>query len=250
MKSVFVCVMVGMYVFAAPALGCDLEEKLDDGSLLGAGVMMIESPYKGVDDDVYPVPVLIFESQRFFVDKTVAGYYFNDKSHALRWAVIGSVRLQGYEADDSSDLNGMQDRDGALDGGLRMIWKNRIVEMILEGVTDVSGAHQGQELRLSVCKELFEGFLTPKASIKWQSDDLADYYYGVRPNEARAGRVEYSADADFEYTAGITVGLPLGKKWALFGDIECAFLGDEAEDSPVVGQDTRMRYVMGVVYRF
>jgi outer membrane protein len=239
-----------MFAFAVPAMGFDLEENLDDGSLLGAGAMILESPYKGVDDGVYPVPVLIFETKRFFVDKTVAGYYFNDKSNPVRLAVIGSLRLQGYKASDSNDLDGMLDRDRAFDGGLRLSWKNKVADVILEGVTDLSGAHQGQEFRLDFTKELFEGFLTPKAGIKWQSEDLTDYYYGVRPNEARVGRPEYAPDAGLEYMIGITIGLPLGEKWAMFGDIQCSFLGDEAKDSPIVDNDTLMRYVIGVVYRF
>ena len=110
MKRLFVCMLVSMFAFAVPATGWG-GELIDKGSLMGAGAMMIESPYKGVDDDVYPVPVLIFESRRFFADKTVFGYYFNDKSNPVRWAVIGSLRLLGYEVDDSSDLTGMQDRD-------------------------------------------------------------------------------------------------------------------------------------------
>jgi len=242
-----VLVITGMFIVPAIGWGSEL---IDPGSVLGAGAMLLESPYKGVDEDIYPVPVLIFESKRFFVDKTVAGYYFNDRSNAVRWAVIGSLRLQGYKARDSGDLDGMQDRDRAFDGGLRISWKSEIIDIILEGVTDVSGTHDGQELRLDVYKELFDGFLTPKAGIKWQSADLADYYYGVRPNEVKAGRAEYAADADLEYMVGITIGLPLGEKWALFGDIQCSFLGHEGRDSPVVGDDTLMRYVAGVVYRF
>ena len=260
MKRLFVCVLVSMFAFVVPAIGWavelidiivdNLEENLDDGSLLGVGVMIAESPYKGVDDDVYPVPVLVFEARQFFVDSTVFGYYFNDKSNPVRWAVIGSLRLQGYEDDDSSELNGMQDRDRAFDGGLRVSWENEIVDVILEGVTDLSGTHEGQELRLAVSKELFGGFLTPKAGIKWQSDDLVDYYYGVNSNEVKAGRVEHTADDDLECVVGITIGVPLGEKWALFGDIECSFLGGEVENSPIVGEDTLMRYVTGVVYRF
>lgn len=250
MKKMFVCVLMSLLVFSVPAIGCNLEEHLDDGSVLGLGAKMVENPYKGVDNDVYPVPVLIFESGRFFVDSTVAGYYFNDKASPVRWAVIGSLRLQGYEADDSSDLNGMQDRDWAFDGGLRISWKNEVIDMTLEGVIDLSGTHEGQELRLVFSKELFDGFLKPRAGIKWQSDDLVDYYYGVKPNEVMAGRVEYAADDDLEYMVGVTIGVPLGEKWAMFGDIECSFLGNEAGNSPIVGQDTLMRYVTGVVYRF
>lgn len=260
MRRSFVCVLVSMFALAVPAIGWgmelindiahSLEENLDDGSVLGLGAMIVESPYKGVDDDVYPVPVLVFESKQFFVDSTVFGYYFNDNSNPVRWAVIGSLRFQGYEADDSSDLNGMEDRDWAFDAGLRLSWKNELFDMNLEGVTDLSGTHQGQELRMVVSKELFGGFLTPKAGVKWQSEDLVGYYYGVNSNEVRAGRSQYSPDADIGYMAGLTIGIPLGEELVLIGDIECSFLGDEVQDSPIVGEDVIMRYVIGVVYRF
>jgi outer membrane protein len=223
---------------------------LDDGSHVGFGVMIDESPYRGVDDRIYPVPVLICESHRFFVDSTVAGYYLNDKTHSVRWAVIGSLRSQGYTAGDSGYLEGMHDRDWAFDGGLRVCWNNSLIDMTLDGVADVSGTHEGQELRLTVSKEFFDGFLTPRAGISWQSADLVDYYYGVMPSEVRVGRAAYTADDDVACVVGITVGVPWGEKWALFGDIQCSFPGDEVKDSPVVGQDTLMRYVTGVVYRF
>jgi len=245
--ALFLMLCVG--AVCIPAVGW-AGELIDPGSYMGAGAMSMESPYKGVDDSVYAVPVLIFESKRFFIDSSTFGYYFNDNTEPVRWAVIGSLRSQGYEADDSSDLAGMQDRDWAFDAGVRLSWKNRIIDMCLEAVADISGAYEGQEVRFGVSKRLFDGFLTPKAAVKWQSDDLVDYYYGVRPNEARAGRPEYSADTCLEYVAGITMGVPLGDAWALFGDIECTFLGHEAKDSPIAADDALMRYVAGAVYRF
>lgn len=248
MKKFLVCSLACLSAVLPPA--CRANELIDPGSYLGAGAMAIESPYKGVDDDVYPVPVLILESNRFFVDSTIFGFYLSESTEPLRWAVIGSLRSQGYEGDDSADLNGMEDRDWAFDSGVRMSWKNKIVDLAVEAVADVSGTYEGQELRLGVSKRLFEGFLIPKASVRWQSRDLTDYYYGVRQNEARAGRPAYTGHSGLEYMAGITAGLPLGGKWALFADAECTFLGDEAADSPITGDDSLMRYVAGVVYRF
>ncbi|MFA5100795.1 MAG: hypothetical protein WC547_07935, partial [Candidatus Omnitrophota bacterium] len=60
MRKFIVCVLVSLFFLSVPAYGWNLEDHLDDGSLLGAGAMLLESPYKGVDEDIYPVPVLIF----------------------------------------------------------------------------------------------------------------------------------------------------------------------------------------------
>lgn len=250
MRKLCVCMLAVISAYILPVAVWSMDLDIDAGSVAGAGVMIIENPYKGADDDVYPVPVLCLESRQFFIDSTVMGYYFNVNTDPVRWAVIGSLRSQGYEAGDSSDLSGMQDRDWAFDSGLRLSWKNKIMDMVLEGVTDVTSVHEGQEFRLIVSRKLLEGFLTPKAAVRWQSGKLVDYYYGVRPQEVRAGRAVHKAHADMEYMLGVTMGLPLGEKWALFGDVECTFLGDEARDSPIVGDDTLMRYAAGVVYRF
>ena len=250
MRKTFAAVLVSMAALSAPAAAWDLTGQMEEGSVLGAGAMMIESPYRGVDDTTYPVPVLIFEAKRFFVDKTVAGYYCNGPAEPLRWGVIGSLRLQGYEAGDSADLGGMRDRDMAFDAGLRILFKSKIVDTTLEAVTDVSGAHTGQEIRLGFSRVLFDGFLGLTAEVKWQSADLVRYYYGVDPGEARPGRGAYDPGDDLEYTAGATIGVPLGDRWAAFGDIQCVFLGDESADSPIAGDDAIMRYVVGAVYRF
>ena len=229
-----------------------IDEKVDDGSVLGGGVLVTQSPYEGIDDSIYAVPIISMETKQFFIDVMTFGYYFNSKEDPVRVGIIGAPRFQGYEdgQGESDLLNGMEDRDWAFDGGLRMKWENDLVDVHMDAVTDLSGKHEGQELRLGLSKQLFDGFLTPRATVGWKSEQLVDYYYGVRPGEARAGRAEYEPDAAMEYTAGLTIGVPLGDVWALVGDVQCNFLTDEITDSPIVDEDTLMSYTLGAVYRF
>jgi len=227
-----------------------LERDLEAGSVAGMGVMSMQQPYEGKDDEVYAVPLIVAEYKQFFIDADIFGYYFQPKEEPLRVALIASPRFQGYEDDDASLLNGMEDRDWAFDGGLRLSWPSELFDVNLEAVADLSGRHKGQELRAIFSKTLLEGFLTPKVGIKWQSQDLLDYYYGVKSSEATAGRPEYEPDSGLQYFAGLTLAVPLAEKWALVGDIQSYFLADEVKDSPIVNEDTLMRYVAGVVYRF
>lgn len=249
MKRSLLCALAVLAVSALPSTG-RAAGLFEEGSLLGAGVMLSESPYKGVDDEVSFVPVMILEEKRFFVEGTSFGYYFNDSSSPLRWALLGSLRLQGYDADDGSDLDGMRDRDRAFDGGLKVSWKNSVADLSLAAVADLSGTHEGQEVRLSASREFFKGGIKPRVGVSWQSEDLAGYYYGVNADEARPGRTAYAPGDDIEYSAGVRVGVPLGKRWALFADVGCTFLGGEAKDSPIVADDKLMRYMAGAAYRF
>ena len=44
-----------------------LEENLEDGSVLGLGVVYPERPYKGVDNEVIPAPIMVVEMKQFFI---------------------------------------------------------------------------------------------------------------------------------------------------------------------------------------
>lgn len=222
----------------------------EPGAVVGVGAMMPIRPYKGMDNDVYVVPILMLEYKYFFIDKSVFGYYFNEKGNGLRFGIIGAPHFGGYDSDDSRALRGMDDRDWGFDLGLRMEWENDYFDLAVDAMADISGTYKGQEVDLTVSKVLFNGFLTPRMGVSWQSKDLVDYYYGVERKEAMPGRNYYTPDADFEYVLGLMVSMPLGDKWALIGDVQCSFLGNEVQDSPIIDEDNVLRYTLGMVYRF
>lgn len=51
---------------------------------LGAGVGVVEHPYKDYDSDVYPIPVIAYESENFWFRGLGGGYYlWNDNADKL-----------------------------------------------------------------------------------------------------------------------------------------------------------------------
>jgi outer membrane protein len=228
----------------------ELETELEKGSIAGAGVMYAQSPYEDMDDTLYFAPVLVMEYKQFFIDATVLGYYLNPREDDFRVGLILSPRFQGYDSDDATALNGMEDREWAVDGGMRATWKTEMVNISAQAVADISGTHKGGEISVTFSKRFLDGLLMPRAGISWQSGDLNDYYYGVKASEATANRPEYEADSDIEYIIGLTTSVPVGEKWAVVGDMQCNFLGSNVQDSPIVNNETPMRYILGAVYRF
>jgi outer membrane protein len=249
--SVFICCIqtIGFAFEALKNIKDTLEESLEEGSVIGMGALYQQRPYKKVDSDIYPVPIISLEYKRFFIDETIFGFHLLDTDE-FKFSIVGAPRFWGYDADDSTALNGMQDRKASFDGGLRARWKNKFFTFTLTGLTDLLDEHQGQEVDLSLSKELWGRFLTPHIGVRWFSKDLVDYYYGVKSSEVTATRPAYEPDDTLNYVAGLTIAIPLGERWALITDVQYELLGDEIEDSPIVDEDGISRYLVGIVYRF
>lgn len=74
---------------------------------LGAGVGVVEHPYKQYDADVYPVPVISYESENFWFHGLGGGYYLwndtNDKlSITAYWSPMYFAGRQRQRADAST----------------------------------------------------------------------------------------------------------------------------------------------------
>lgn len=62
---------------------------------VGAGVGVINSPYKQYDRDVYPVPVITYEGENVWFRGLGGGYYlWNDTSDKLDHGLLRSNALQ------------------------------------------------------------------------------------------------------------------------------------------------------------
>lgn len=255
-EIIFLAVFLGVVCIPGAGYGAEffgrtfeIDQEELKGVNLGVGLLYSTSPYEGKEDNVYPVPLIEGRYKNIYSDGTSLGYIFAEKNE-FAFSVVGFPRLMGYEEDDSSDLNGMQDREWSLDAGLRAAWDNEFFSLAVTGLTDLFSRHQGQEFSAVISREFLEGAFIPRIGVKWWSDDLVDYYFGVVESEVRANRPEYAGDATTNFIAGFTAGLPLDDAWALVFDFEYEDFGSEVEDSPIVDADNVFRYVAGIVYRF
>ena len=90
-----------------------------DGKLtLGAGVGVVEHPYKQYDADVYPVPVISYESDNFWFHGLGGGYYlWNDTNDKLSVTAYWSPM---YFKPGDSDNSQMRKLDRHHDGGFEL----------------------------------------------------------------------------------------------------------------------------------
>lgn len=69
---------------------------------LGAGVGVVEHPYKDYDSDVYPIPVIAYESENFWFRGLGGGYYlWNDNADKL--SIMAYWSPMYFKPGDSDD---------------------------------------------------------------------------------------------------------------------------------------------------
>ncbi|MFC1698731.1 MipA/OmpV family protein [Candidatus Omnitrophota bacterium] len=261
-KQIFICLSVLFVVVLCVNPPCYARyysdqwevESTDDfsGLILGMGALYSTSPYEGVDDQVWPVPIILGRYQRFYADGASVGYVFHEMNQPkVDFSAVLAPRLMGYDSEDSDTLAGMEDRDWSLDGGLRARYTNEYFRLTATGLIDLAGNHEGFEFSTYISKTFFDGFLTPRFGIKVQSEDLVDYYYGVPASEATATRLEYIGDTTVNIVAGVVLAAPLPwENWVAVATFQYEHLGSEIEDSPIVDEDGIFTYTGGVAYKF
>jgi outer membrane protein len=158
----------------------------------------------------------------------------------------------GYEASDSPVLRGMAEREDSLWYGAAASWRNDVVDVSIELLTDASDNSGAERATLGLKREFDYGKFqfTPRVSATWLSEDYVDYYYGVTTAEALPSRAAYLGDAAVNFEAGLRTTYRLKPKQSLFLDVRAELLDDVIEASPIVDGSTQSSLFLGYVYMF
>ncbi|MFK8049489.1 MAG: MipA/OmpV family protein [Halioglobus sp.] len=160
---------------------------------------------------------------------------------------------------DSNDPNSASvarpeapERDITVDGGLEMLYNLGPSEFQLQVVTDISGEHDGQELWFSWARihKMGQLELVPSAGFNWKSSQAANYYYGVREDEATIALPEYRVGSAINVFARIGARYALNNHWNIIGVLQYEKLDHAISDSPAVKDDHVQTAFVGLYYEF
>jgi len=226
---------------------------------LGFGLRYGQSPYKGVDgvssiknDNQYDlVPLYLYEGKYLFMHGTSAGVHVY-RDDVFNVDLLARYRFDRLEADASDFLEGMEDRDQTVDGGLRFGLRGDWGSFEAEWVTDMLDYHNGEEFDFTYRYDFLwdKWQISPYFSYVRQDEDLADYYYGVNPDEATAERPEYHPGAREFYRAGVNSSYHLTSRWSINANLGFDGLGDSAKDSPIVDKQQVPSFFLSATYMF
>ncbi len=221
---------------------------------LGAGIL-VKPRYPGSSDAIaVPYPLIAFS--RFYVP----GYgQVDDENSTRRFAVYPSFNYIGKrDASHSSDLQGLDNVDWALEAGLGVSYRYdflRAFAEVRQGFNGYSGqvANFGVDLIGSPMQDL-ELRIGPRAG--WGSQNYMETYFGITPGEAANSPV---FDKSYKVGAGFnTVGLAgsasydLTDRWKLSVLAGWNRLIGDAGNSPIVQQGSQDQYYAGagMTYEF
>lgn len=218
---------------------------------LGLAAISSPEPYRGVDESPLVVPAISFAYKRFYFRGIYAGFTLFARN-GLELDVIARPRFAGYDAEDSPFLAGMEDRRISADLGFELEWQGERFGVRLTPVTDVLDRSGGQEVSLDLFTPWRRGpfRIEPRLGAVWQSADWADYYYGVRPEEALPGRPAFEPGDSIHLTGGVFAFAPVTRKLVFQAFVKAERLSGDVADSPIVEDDLGITGLVALSYQF
>jgi outer membrane scaffolding protein for murein synthesis (MipA/OmpV family) len=222
---------------------------------IGLGLGIKGSEYKGVDG-IANIQ-LEYRGEKFNIADETLSYSLTENDQ-FRFDIIAKAEARGYESDFADELTGMDDRDASLDLGGKIATKTRFGELSLAATTDISNNHKGQEADLRFGPKPFQSHWNGKrelsvgalAGAKWQSDEVIDYYYGVKTNEVTNDRAAYTGKSAITPYVGVQADVNLTEHLSLKAQALYKDLPKEITDSPIVDSDQELQLQTTVTYWF
>ncbi len=155
----------------------------------------------------------------------------------------------GQEAEPFKNLHR---RHTAAMAGLEVSSQLGALEWQLQLLTDVSGVHNGEELRLAISgAQNYGGHQLGLATgFSWKSADLLEYYYGVSADEASQALPAYTPSSGATPFVRLSWSKPLNRNWHWLGSLQYDHLSRAQRHSPLITNNQVVQIFVGGVYHF
>ena len=249
MKIINSLITIGFLISAQQVYATDKYDEPELSWGVGIGIISEDAGYTEVGSDSTAVPIFLVNYGKFYLMGPKFGYqlYGNDN---YAFGLTGNYRLEGYEAEDSPSLMGMDDRDGTLDLGVEYSYDTGFGKIGIEFVADTLGTHEGYQADVSFSYPInFDnGQLSPYIGAEHRSDDLVNYYYGVKSTEVTQIRQSYQADSAVNLVMGIRSAWFSGPHHRFVAMVQFKAFDDSIKDSPIVDADNTYNMILGYAY--
>jgi outer membrane protein len=221
---------------------------------LGAGVAVFESPYKQYSADVYPVPVISYESDDFWFRGFGGGYYlWNDQSDKLSITAYWSPMYFKPGDSDNNQLRQLDRRKSTMMAGLSYVHNTPYGFLRTTLAGDTLGNSNGITWDTAWLYRYTNGAftLTPGIGIEWSSENQNDYYYGISGDESRrSGLDRYDPNSSWSPYLELSANYRFAGDWSIYGAARYTRLTSEVTDSPMVSTSWSGLVSTGITYTF
>ncbi len=180
--------------------------------------------------------------KRFFIDFLSESYNRGQIGYNLyagpTWSfdVLATGSPDGIDTALSNELDGLRDRSGAVESGLRVTGFSGPFIAQFEALMDISGEHDGGIVTSTIARQ----YLWRNWNFHWllgaryQSAETTNFLFGVNADEATERFPEYNAGAGVTYVSELGATLPLNRYFVFRGTARYWSLPDSIADSPFI----------------
>ncbi|WP_017444131.1 MipA/OmpV family protein [Gayadomonas joobiniege] len=214
------------------------------GWTYGVGIGINQELYKGYERRVIPIPMIGYRGEKFDLYGPFMSYKaYQADDFAIKLTL--SPRFAGFDESDSDVFIGMDEREFSFDAGLSLEYNPKPWKTRWAVKQDILGKSNGTESQLSISKSYRFGPLvvSPQAQIEYQSQNMVDYYYGVKAHEATAERPEYQPDAAYNPSIGTGFMMP-GLGGMFNANVRYTWYDDQIADSPLTEKDSSFSFML------
>jgi MipA family protein len=218
---------------------------------LGGGLRLSSNPLVSDLDTVDLVPLYLYEGEHLYAHGTEFGAHLF-RNDTFRVGALARYRFTRVEAGDDPRLEGLEDREQTLDGGVSAQVRGEWGQLQAEWLTDLLGRHEGQEANLTYRYRFERGDLamSPFVTYSWQDSDLVGYYYGVSAKEAGPALPEYDPGSAGNLTYGLNTWYRLSDHVFVYGNIGFTAFDRSIHRSPLVDTSQQVEAFVGSGYLF
>ncbi len=253
MKPFYLLILLSLGLYALE--GVEKEEYIKTSVTVGAGAYIQSQPYKDADPLTTPTPVVFFDNSLFYVRWVRMGMYFageNKENYSWGLSLTLQPRPFQYKASDAAILSGMDERESSWEGGLALAFKmeNFFFETI--AVHDLLNRSEGTVIRAEAGFDYQQGDWSfyPSILAIWYSDNMNDYYYGVKADESRPFRPAYQAKSGLNYAVQSYIDYAFNKNWHTLFNLRVDYLSSQIKNSPIVDDDVMVSGLVSLIYTF
>jgi outer membrane protein len=221
---------------------------------LGIGVIWSPSPYRNYSSKGWPLPIVNYEGEAFFVRGATVGYHLL-KTNSDEFSIIASPLGNRFVHDDTDDphLRRLSDRD--ISGMAGVAWRHHADWGVLQASTqkEFTGHGGGSAFDVSYSYPVIQGNLTllPTSGVTYSTSALNNYYYGIGAADAlRSGLPIHHVGGGSSPYIGMVATYKLSHSWVTTVGLRYALLPTAVKDSPMVNANHTISYSIALSYIF
>lgn len=151
-------------------------------------------------------------------------------------------------------FNSLESRNFTMLGGAEAFFYSQLGTIRLAYTHDMFNVHNGSEAQIKWTYGWHQNHWIIDLSLvfDWKSQNVVDYYYGVRPseNENPYWSQQYHADSAWNQGTEVTACYILTDNWELLAAVHYTIIADEIAASPLLDEDYSSTYLVDSAYRF